>query len=65
MIINRIGDIGLILGIISFFSVYKTTNYHTLFASIAFSKNVVLEEKQCVIYELVPIVFGPFSIELN
>ena len=44
MLLNRVGDVGLALGIISLFFCYKTTNYQALFcANAAFNNSSLIE----------------------
>jgi NADH:ubiquinone oxidoreductase subunit 5 (subunit L)/multisubunit Na+/H+ antiporter MnhA subunit len=42
MLLNRVGDVGLALGIISLYFCYKTTNYHALFCIHSTSQLVSL-----------------------
>lgn len=42
MLLNRVGDVGLALGIICLYFCYKTTNYHALFCIHSHSQHVCL-----------------------
>nr|YP_010733787.1 NADH dehydrogenase subunit 5 [Gayralia brasiliensis]YP_010733816.1 NADH dehydrogenase subunit 5 [Monostroma nitidum]WEG93058.1 NADH dehydrogenase subunit 5 [Gayralia brasiliensis]WEG93087.1 NADH dehydrogenase subunit 5 [Monostroma nitidum] len=50
MLLNRVGDIGLALGVICLFYMYKTTNYQVIFASATNTTELL--------------IIGPFSINL-
>lgn len=52
MLLNRVGDIGLALGVICLFYIFKTTNYQVIFASASCGNQSEL------------LTVGPFSINL-
>lgn len=65
MLLNRVGDVGLALGIICLFFTYKTTNYQALFACVTdahFSTHVTLNN---LLNETCPTVLGPMLFDLN
>lgn len=65
MLLNRVGDVGLALGIICLFFSYKTTNYHALFAATTdsnYSTDILIEQ---VLNAPGPSILGPFLLDLN
>lgn len=59
MLLNRVGDIGLALGIICLFFAYKTTNYHALFATVSDACISTLMHSSNISYALAPTSIGP------
>jgi NADH:ubiquinone oxidoreductase subunit 5 (subunit L)/multisubunit Na+/H+ antiporter MnhA subunit len=65
MLLNRVGDVGLALGIICLFFCYKTTNYHALFAAVSnieLSTSISFHQGAGA---LAPTVIGPLVYDLN
>lgn len=60
MLLNRVGDIGLALGIICLFFCYRTTNYHALFGAVA-SGNLSTTYVHLNNYVLASSIIGPFN----
>lgn len=63
MLLNRVGDVGLALGIICLFFSYKTTNYQALFAAVSYQSTCI--PLNSVTHMLAPTAIGGYISNLN